>query len=943
MENLIRFKFESGSFETGFRVRISFFQKTVILVNLPQNTILPQMYRNWEILYLEKGDRFQLAQSYQALIGCFQDWLKGEGDVQKLRETILLELTDRPPEIRLLIQTGDRLLRQLPWQEWDIFSENYPQAEFALTLTEYSPLPDFDDTPVRSRVRILAVVGDRPHSETLSTLGTLKSLSDAEHLILKSSQPQQLYRQLQDTTGWDILFIGNQDWIQKMNISEFKKTLEIACDRGLKLAIFNDGLDLAELLSNLVNPPIIVVFKQALLEQFAAKFCSAFLTAFAKGKLLYPAVREGRESLEFCEQKFPGIMGLPILCQHPLKPALTWRGILGKPPVDTPQTREEYQTRKTLLQKVKNYWIQGILENSLQQQLFLTPGLEQYPRVKSVERLGENPDQTELILPKNTRIIQYFDRLKTPRILLILGEPGSGKTVSLLEFARDAIARGERDYTQPIPLVFTLSSWGLKTLPIQDWIIQEGTVNYEVSPSWIKFSLEKGRLLLLLDGLDEVKSEMRKVCLTALNAFIKQYPLTEIVLTSRREDYEAIQLELNFKSAIYLQPLNLTQIAEYIAYLGKIHDIDIAAFQSDPLLVELAKTPLMLNIIAVVCQGNYLENGAKSGLLEARRRWLFDAYINEMWYRHPPEKRPYHKETMLQWLSWLAQLMHQESQTLFFLDRLQPKWLESRLQKQITWGVGLLFGLIGGTIVGMVLWLTVGFFLEPFWGMIISLIFVVIFGLPFGIWATLTVGQEKKIQPVETLNWSWDAVKKALTLGLGLGVITWMISRMIGFVIVAPLIVLVYELKGGNLDSKQFPNQGIWQSLKNAAILAAIAAAVLGFTAGLMSEQILTLIIGPASASARLGTAWMQEFTVRAILSGILVGLFYGLNQAGTACIQHLTMRVLLYWNGSIPWNYTRFLDYARKLIFLQRVGGGYIFIHRLFLEHLAMVSKPKL
>ncbi|MCT7979669.1 NACHT domain-containing protein [Laspinema olomoucense] len=943
MENLIQFRFESGSFETGFRVRISFSQKTVILVNLTPNTILPQMYRNWEILYLEKGDRFQLAQSYQALIGCFQDWLKGEGDVQKLRETILLELTDRPPEIRLLIQTGDRLLRQLPWQEWDIFRENYPQAEFALTLTEYSPLPDFDDTPVRSRVRILAVVGDRPHSETLSTLGTLKSLSDAEHLILKSSQPQQLYLQLQDTTGWDILFIGNQDLIQKLNISDFKKALEIACDRGLKLAIFNDGLDLAELLSNLVNPPLIVVFKQALLEQFAAKFCSAFLTAFAKGKLLYPAVREGRESLEFCEQKFPGIMGLPILCQHPLKPALTWRGILGKPPVDTPQTREEYQTRKTLLQKVKNYWIQGILENSLQQQLFLTPGLQQYPRVKSVERLGENPDQTELILPENTRMIQYFDRLKTPRILLILGEPGSGKTVSLLEFARDAIARGERDYTQPIPLVFTLSSWGLKTLPIQDWIIQEGTVNYEVSPSWIKFSLEKGRLLLLLDGLDEVKSEMRKVCLTALNAFIKQYPLTEIVLTSRREDYEAIQLQFNFKSAIYLQPLNLTQIAEYIAYLGKIHDIDIAAFQSDPLLVELAKTPLMLNIIAVVCQGNYLENGVKSGSLEARRRWLFDAYINEMWYRHPPEKRPYHKETMLQWLSWLAQLMHQESQTLFFLDRLQPKWLESRLQKQITWGVGLLFGLIGGTIVGMVLWLTVGFFLEPFWGMIISLIFVVIFGLPLGIWATLTVGQEKKIQPVETLNWSWDAVKKALTLGLGLGVITWMISRMIGFVIVAPLIVLVYELKGGNLDSKQFPNQGIWQSLKNAAILAAIAAAVLGFTAGLMSEQILTLIIGPASASARLGTAWMQEFTVRAILSGILVGLFYGLNQAGTACIQHLTMRVLLYWNGSIPWNYTRFLDYARKLIFLQRVGGGYIFIHRLFLEHLAMVSKPKL
>ncbi|MBO0347586.1 NACHT domain-containing protein [Phormidium pseudopriestleyi FRX01] len=943
MVSSIRFRFESGSFETGFTVRISFSQETVILVNLPPNPGLPGIYRTWETLYLEEGDRLQLAQSYQALICCFQDWLKGDGDVQKLREAILLELTDRPEEIRVLIQTGDRLLRQLPWQEWDIFQKHYPQAEFALTLTEYNPLPDFDETPVRDRVRILAVVGDRPHSETLSTLRTLKSLPDAEPIIFKSAQPQQLYLQLQDATGWDILFIGNQNLIQRLNIPEFKKALEIACDRGLKLAICNDGLDLAELLANLVNPPILVVFRQAVLEQLSVRFLRAFLTAFAQGKSLYPAVREGRESLEFFEKKFPGIMGLPILCQHPLKPSLTWRGILGKPQVDNPQTRQEYQTRKTLLQKVKKYWIQGVLDNCLQQQIFLNLRLEEYPRVKSVEITVKELDQTELILPANTRLIQYFDRLKTPKTLLILGEPGSGKTVTLLELAQDAIARGERDYTQPIPLVFNLSSWGLKTLPIQDWIIEEGTANYEVSPSWLKSSLEKGRLFLLLDGLDEVKSEMRKVCLTALNAFIKQYPLTELVLTSRREDYETIQFQLNFKAAIYLQPLSLAQISEYIAQIGVKQAINIAAFQSDPLLIELAKTPLMLNIIGVVYQGNYAKNGAKLGSLEARRRWLFDEYINQMWYRHLPEKGPYHKEAMMHWLSWLAQLMHQESQTLFFLDRLQPKWLESRLQKQIPWGVGLLFGLIGGTIVGMILWLTVGFFLEPFWGMAISVIFVVIFGLPFGIWATLTVGREKKIRPVETLNWSWDAVKKALTLGLGLGVMTWMVSRMIGFVIVAPLIVLVYELKGGDLERKQFSNQGIWQSLKNAAILAAIAAAVLGVTAGLMSEQILTLIIGPASASARLETAWMQEFRVRAILSGILVGLFYGLNQAGTACIQHLTMRVLLYCNGAIPWNYTRFLDYAQKLIFLQRVGSGYIFIHRLLLEHFTTVSKPKI
>jgi hypothetical protein len=38
----------------------------------------------------------------------------------------------------------------------------------------------------------------------------------------------------------------------------------------------------------------------------------------------------------------------------------------------------------------------------------------------------------------------------------------------------------------------------------------------------------------------------------------------------------------------------------------------------------------------------------------------------------------------------------------------------------------------------------------------------------------------------------------------------------------------------------------------------------------------------------------------------------------------------------TIPWNYARFLDYATERLFLQKVGGGYIFVHRMLLEHFA-------
>jgi hypothetical protein len=50
-------------------------------------------------------------------------------------------------------------------------------------------------------------------------------------------------------------------------------------------------------------------------------------------------------------------------------------------------------------------------------------------------------------------------------------------------------------------------------------------------------------------------------------------------------------------------------------------------------------------------------------------------------------------------------------------------------------------------------------------------------------------------------------------------------------------------------------------------------------------------------------------------------------------------LRLILYFNNYIPWNYARFLDYAADRIFLQKVGGGYIFMHRMLMEHFAQMK----
>lgn len=48
---------------------------------------------------------------------------------------------------------------------------------------------------------------------------------------------------------------------------------------------------------------------------------------------------------------------------------------------------------------------------------------------------------------------------------------------------------------------------------------------------------------------------------------------------------------------------------------------------------------------------------------------------------------------------------------------------------------------------------------------------------------------------------------------------------------------------------------------------------------------------------------------------------------------------IALCFKCHAPLNYARFLDYCADRIFLRKVGGGYIFVHCLLLEHFAALT----
>jgi Cdc6-like AAA superfamily ATPase len=128
--------------------------------------------------------------------------------------------------------------------------------------------------------------------------------------------------------------------------------------------------------------------------------------------------------------------------------------------------------RQAMLKLVHDYWVKGVLEQSLHGVAMIEFRLERKAgAVKNPWNMVLQTEREDRVLPPGTRIIDVFDEMREN--LLILGAPGSGKTTMLLELARSTIARAEEDPLQPIPVVLNLSSWAEKRQPLAEWLVEE--------------------------------------------------------------------------------------------------------------------------------------------------------------------------------------------------------------------------------------------------------------------------------------------------------------------------------------------------------------------------------------------------------------------------------------------------------------------------------------
>ena len=214
--------------------------------------------------------------------------------------------------------------------------------------------------------------------------------------------------------------------------------------------------------------------------------------------------------------------------------------------------------------------------------------------------------------------------------LLILGEPGAGKTTLLLELARDLIARARSDEMLPLPVVFNLSSWSQKQLPLAEWLVEELHLKYQVPRQLGNAWVQTDSLLPLLDGVDEVAAEHREACIKAINSFRWEHGLLPMVVCSRSIDYFMQPQRIVLHSAVTVQPLTPVQIEVYVEQAGEPLSALRVALHRDAALYELTSTPLMLSILTLTYQGLPLEELLKGASLTERQRQIFERYVERM-------------------------------------------------------------------------------------------------------------------------------------------------------------------------------------------------------------------------------------------------------------------------------------------------------------------------
>ncbi len=494
--------------------------------------------------------------------------------------------------------------------------------------------------------------------------------------------------------------------------------------------------------------------------------------------------------------------------------------------------------------------------------------------------------------------------------LLIVGEPGAGKTVLLLNFAQRLLDIARQDPLYPIPIILNLASWRDEGQPFERWLEQNlvhAVGQFGTSKEHAKELAASNNLLLLLDGVDEIPEAHRNSCLKSLFGYLQQTTkqrtrgLPEVILCCRREEYKQMEADAPVQAVVNIEPLALPAIRKELMAMKKRMGINgspadklLDSIEKHPHLVPWLDTAFGLHLALKLADGNF-----DFGTIQHRED-LVRTYVGQ---QLESIRASYDPVKSRKWLAWLAgKLSVSRKGVTFELVDMQPDWAKKVWQYKLINGIG--FGFIC-----LIMFSAVG---SIFAGMVAGFAAVIVVAI---------TASEIKPEEIRVLSLKVFSTKKllhsvAITL-LILPVVIIAVGVHVGFIVLSiciPFIVATECLT----TIKRIPT--IYSPYKR-------------FSSPLLFDLIRhsILVIVCLSIKSRLASStFIIQLASVSLITTFLIIL--PLMVIGTSpLLSHFALRLVLFMEGAIPWRLVTFLDtVAAKTGLLEKDGGQWRFRHQL-------------
>lgn len=231
-----------------------------------------------------------------------------------------------------------------------------------------------------------------------------------------------------------------------------------------------------------------------------------------------------------------------------------------------------------------------------------------YVPLKMSETREEASASSDSTVPQSHELLDAYKAIAEHRRLMVIGEPGSGKSV-LLKHMAWSYGEGKLDWLSDRPVVVLLELYRLSEAKLDEAKLIQALVKafdrnqFPSAGQFVQQMLKKGTLMLLLDGLDEVSSDIRQSVVQTLRDFLKKYTKCRVVITCRTAIYNGEFIAIADRK---LEVVEFTdqQIQQFL----RAWEADLkrarksvsqlmAALRERPLILKLARNPLLMTLV----------------------------------------------------------------------------------------------------------------------------------------------------------------------------------------------------------------------------------------------------------------------------------------------------------------------------------------------------------